>query len=514
MALASEERARVSPDELALADERVALTWRELDRTLNQVANSLIDRHFRGDRRAAVFAANSGEAVIAYLGCLHAGVSAVPINSNLKEEELAYILRESGTEVLFVGAENAELGLRVASEIAGIEVIGWRCEPMAGLVHWEAWLESASDTPPRTDLKPLPYLQFTSGTTGFPKAIDAVDTTLPVADTVDEFFRLLRVWTAERPTGPNLVLGPLYFNASLSSVRMLGAGHPLVVTTRFNAEHALQMIDKYKISTTLMVPTHFKRLLSLPPEIRARYDISSLKNVTHTGAACPPDVKAAMIEWFGPILLEAYGGTESGTTNWISSVEWLAHRGSVGKTIESFELLIYSEDGELLGPNKAGQIFFRDKRGRGIVYRNDPEKTKSAHREPGVFTLGDVGYYDEEGYLYITDRVNDMIVSGGVNIYPAEIEQVLVGHPDVFDAAVIGVPNADFGEEVKALVVPRDPASPPSTEALNNYLRDKLAIYKCPRTIDLVTDVGRSPAGKINKRTLRAPYWPTDRTIG
>ena len=514
MALASHRMVAIAGDGLALADDRTSLSWTELDAMLNRVVNGLLAHPLGPERRVAVFAANSSEAVVAYLACLHAGVSAVPVNPNLKADELAYVLRESAADILFVGPETVDLGGEVACAVGGVELIGWRCDAKAGATAWEAWLAAQSDAPAPDDMPPRRYLQFTSGTTGFPKAIDAVDTTLPQADTVAGFFAMLREWTAERPEGTHLCLGPLYFNASLTSVRILGAGHPLVVMTKFDAERALELIERYRIVTTLMVPTHFKRLLSLPDSVRARFDVGSLKVVTHTGAACPPEVKRAMIDWFGPVLVEAYGGTESGTTNLIYSDEWLAHPGSVGKTIAPFELEIYSEEGERLGPNVPGQIFFRDTRGRGIVYRGDPEKTRAAHREPGVFTLGDVGYYDEEGFLYITDRVSDMIVSGGVNIYPAEIEHLLVAHPDIVDAVVIGVPNADLGEEAKALVIPRDPVTPPQAEALLAWLRGQLAAYKCPRTIDFVNDVGRNPAGKVNKRQLRAPYWPSDRTIG
>lgn len=514
MALATRDKARLFPNEMGLADARGAISWSALDARLNRLANALIAFGFGAERRVAVFAPNAAEPVLAYLGSLHAGVSAVPVNSNLKAEELAYVLRESEAEILFVGPETLALGQAVAAELGTVEVIAWRCARQEGVTDWDAWLDGQSSEAPDERLAPRPYLQFTSGTTGFPKAIDAVDTTLPRASDTAEFFELLRQWSADRPTGAHLVLGPLYFNASLSSVRALAAGFPLVVAERFDPEAALALIETYRVVGSVMVPTHFKRLLALPAEVRAKYDVSSMQSLIHTGAACPPDVKRAMIDWFGPILTEAYGGTESGTTNFITSAEWLERPGSVGKTIDPFELLIYADDGALLGPNEAGQIFFRDKRGRGIVYRNDPEKTKAAHREPGVFTLGDVGYRDGDGYLYITDRVTDMIVSGGVNIYPAEIEHLLVAHPDILDAAVIGVPNPDLGEEAKALVIPADPSNPPLESALLDHLRARISTYKIPRSVEIVDDIGRNAAGKINKRALRAPYWPSDRTIG
>lgn len=513
MSLAAGQAARRVPHAVALTDDLGSLNWQQVDDALNRIANGLLAFPFGPARRAAVFATNSAEAMLAYLGCLHGGVSVVPVNSHLKLDELVYILTESEAELLFVGPETAEVGLQAAERVGKVRVIGWRCVD-ARVSDWGQWLSGASPTEPADYLPPRPYLQFTSGTTGFPKAIDAVATTLPPADTASDFFATLRLWAADSPTGPNLIVGPLYFNASLSSVRLFAAERPQIVMTRFDPEAMLDLVERHRVETVVMVPTHFKRLLSLPDGVRAKYDISSLRRVIHTGAACPPALKAAMIAWFGPVLIEAYGGTESGTTNMIASDEWLAHPGSVGRTLDAFELLIYSDDGALLGPNEAGQIFFRDRSGRGIVYRGDPDKTRAAHREPGVFTLGDVGYQDAEGYLYITDRVSDMIVSGGVNIYPAEIEQVLLGHPDVADAVVIGVPNVDFGEEAKALVVPRDAETPIDDESLLGFLRERLAGYKCPRSINFVADVGRNAAGKVNKRDLKKPYWPSDRMIG
>lgn len=512
MSLALGHRAEQTPDELALADARQTLNWREADALLNRMAHALRAFAFGPDRRAAVFARNSSEAMLAYLGCLHGGVSAVPVNSHFTVEELAYVLRESATQLLFVGPHTADVGIRAAAEVGGIEVVGWRVDH-PDVTPWADWLNAHPATEPADYLTPRPYLQFTSGTTGFPKSINAVSTTLPPAESATQFFAALNDWAADSPTGPNLVVGPLYFNASLSSVRVLAAGRAQVVLERFDAEEVLQMIDRHRIQTAVMVPTHFRRLLALPAEVRGKYDVSSMQRIIHTGASCPREVKRAMIDWFGPILVEAYGGTESGTTNMIDSHEWLQRPGSVGKTVAPFELEIYSDDGKRLGAGETGQIFFRDTSGRGIVYLNDAEKTRDAHREPGVFTLGDVGYFDADGYLYITDRVADMIVSGGVNIYPAEVERVLIAHPDIVDAAVIGVPNVDFGEEVKALVVRRDGADV-SAEAVLDYLREHVAGYKCPRSVDFVADVGRNPAGKINKKKLRAPYWPTERTIG
>jgi acyl-CoA synthetase (AMP-forming)/AMP-acid ligase II len=258
-----------------------------------------------------------------------------------------------------------------------------------------------------------------------------------------------------------------------------------------------------------MVPTHFVRLLSLPEEVRAQYDVSSMRFVAHTGASCPIDVKHKMIEWFGPVLQDSYGATEVGTTCTISSEEWLEHPGSVGRAVHPFRAIVVDEEGTELPAGTEGQLYFEDSTGRGIVYPGDPEKTARAHLRPGVFTLGEIGYVTEDGFVYITDRFTDMIVSGGVNIYPAEAEQVLIEHPQVDDVAVIGVPNRDMGEEVKALVVPSNHDDPPDAGALIAWCRERLAGYKCPRTVDIVDTVGRTAMGKVNKRELRKRYWKT-----
>jgi long-chain acyl-CoA synthetase len=313
--------------------------------------------------------------------------------------------------------------------------------------------------------------------------------------------------------GTHLVVGPMYHTGPLSGFRLLAAGVPIVVLGRFNPEGVLRAIDAYKTETSVMVPTHFVRLLALPAQVRARYDVGSMKLVGHTGAACPIDVKRKMIEWWGPIFFEAYGATEVGTTCVITSEEWLEHPGSVGRAVPPFRALIVDDDGNELPANTEGRLFFADATGRGIVYPTDPEKSAAAHLRPGVFTLGEIGYVDDARYVFITDRISDMIVSGGVNIYPAEAERVLIDHPAVADVAVIAVPNAVMGEEPKGLVVPVDPAQPPSAKELIAYCRERLAGYKCPRTVDIVDTLGRSAMGKLNKRALREAYWISSPTV-
>ena len=513
MSLIAAERAKTTPDDLAVTDERMTLTWRELDPVVNRGTNALLAEALGDPPRVAIFAPNSTESALAYVSALHAGVSAVPVNFHMTAQEVAYILKDSGARAVFVGPETARAGVEAATA-AGIErVIGWRCDGVAGVEPWDAWLAAASDAEPPTGMKPLPYMHYTSGTTGRPKGTETPPNMFPREADVAGLFRALRETVAAGAPGAMLLVGPAYHTGPLGSIRSWSGGRPLIVMQKFDAEQVLVLIERHRVATSVMVPTHFQRLLALPEEVRGKYDLSSLALVPHTGAACPIEVKRAMIDWWGPVFSDAYGATEAGTTNLITSEEWLRKPGSVGKAVPPFEMLIIGEDGARLAPGEVGQIYLRDPSGRGIVYHNDPEKTAAAHLEPGVFTLGEIGYVDDEGYLFITDRSSDMIVSGGVNIYPAEIEQVLIEHPDVEDVAVVGVPSADMGEEVKALVVARPGAALTSAD-LAAYALEKLAGYKRPRSIDLVETVGRNAMGKINKRALRKPYWPSDRTIG
>ena len=497
-------------DEIALADERVSYSWRALDALLNCAANAMrgaVDEM----RRVCVFAPNSAETALAYVAGIEAGVSTVPASYHLTAGELAYILKDSAASVLLVGPETAEAGL-AAAQAEGVElVVGWRCDARVGLVAWDDWLAGASDAPPPADAAPLSHLHYTSGTTGKPKATRTPPQYWPEAATIAEFAALVR---PKATPSPGLAVGPLYHTGPLGQARNVFAGTALVVMSHFDAEATLATIEQHRIAGAVMVPTHFQRMLALPETVRAQYDVSSMKRLAHTGAACPRHIKQAMIEWFGPVLVEAYGGTEAGSTTFISSPEWLERPGSVGKALPPYTTLIIGADGAELAPYQEGEVYFRDATGRGIIYEGDPAKTAAAHIAPGVFTLGEVGYLDAEGYLFITDRVSDMIVSGGVNIYPAEAEHVLIRHPHVADVIVLGVPSAEMGEEAKALVVPEDPANPPSAEALNAFCRETLAGFKCPRSYDLVDSVGRTVMGKVNKKALRAQFWPTDRTIG
>jgi long-chain acyl-CoA synthetase len=512
MSLAAAAKARLTPGDIALADERQAIDWLELDGLLNHATNRLLACALRRGERVAVFAPNSAETALAYLAALHAGVSSVPVNFHFNADEVAYILAASGAKIVFAGPETIDVARAAAK--AGVQtLVVWRADD-DGAISWNDWLAEGDASEPPGDMAPQPHLHFTSGTTGQPKGTETPPTMFPRKASVRDLIEALQAQTAAAARSPMMVVSPMYHTGPLSSVRALAGGASLVILSRFDAEDVLRTIERHKVRSTMMVPTHFQRLLALPAEIRARYDVSSLVNVSHTGAACPREVKRRMIEWFGPILTEAYGATESGSTNMITSEEWLLKPGSVGRTLAPFEVVVVAEDGASCGPNTVGGLYFRDATGRGIIYHNDAEKTRSAHLEPGLFTLGEIGYVDDDGYVFITDRSSDMIVSGGVNIYPAETEQVLILHPGVADVAVIGAPNSEMGEEVKAIIVPRDAAAPPGEAELGLFCRERLAGYKCPRSYEFALDIGRNAMGKINKRDLRRRYWPTDRTIG
>lgn len=506
MTLFAAPLAESRPQEVAMRDSRQALLWRDVDTILNRAANAIAAADLGTNRRMAVFAENAVETGLANLAGLLGSASVIPVNFHLTAEEVAYILDDGDARILFVGPETAERGLEAAAESGVHTVIGWRCPELPGLVSWDDWLAASSPAEPDTSLPPRPNLLYTSGTTGRPKGTDLPPTMFAGGDTIAEHLENMK----ENPLaeyGTHLVVGPMYHTGPLSGARLLAAGVPSVILGRFDAEQTLQAIEAYRTETSVMVPTHFVRFLALPEEVRARYDVSSMKHVAHTGSKCPIDVKRAMIEWWGPVFMEAYGASEVGTTCGIDSEEWLAHPGSVGKAREPFEALILDEDGNELPPNTEGRLYFRDTTGRGIIYHNDPEKTAAAHIAPGVFTLGEIAYMDEDGYVYITDRFSDMIVSGGVNIYPAEAEQVLIHHPEVADIACIGVPDAVMGESLKALVIPADPQNPPEADVLIGWCRERLSSYKCPRSVDFVADLGRNTMGKINKRKLKAPYW-------
>jgi fatty-acyl-CoA synthase/long-chain acyl-CoA synthetase len=305
---------------------------------------------------------------------------------------------------------------------------------------------------------------------------------------------------------------PLYHAAPLRFNMMSATlGGTSIITEHFDSEEFLRLVEKHKVTQAQLVPTMFVRMLKLPDEVRSRYDVSSLKGAIHAAAPCPVDVKAKMIDWWGPILIEYYAGSEGNGVTACTSQQWLAHRGSVGPAVVG-KIKIVDENDEEVPAGEIGTVYFAD--GPVFSYHNDPEKTKRAYNVKGWSTLGDVGYLDDDGFLYLTDRKAYMIISGGVNIYPQETEDVLINHPDVADVAVFGVPNEEMGEEVKAVVQPHDMAK--AGQALEAelivYCKKHLSPLKCPRSVDFEAELPRTPTGKLVKRHLRDRYWPKQTT--
>jgi len=517
MAVVLREFAASHPTDVGVRDGRTALTWPQLNTLVNKIVNAINASDLGPSRRVAVFAENSVETALAHLCTLHAGGSSVPVNFHLNADEVAYILKDSDTRLFFTGPENLERAINAVALLdKAIPIVVWRPQGAvgAGVVTLDQFIANASEDEPSSNVPPRPNLMYTSGTTGVPKGVELPPTMFAGGKNIDEHIAALQL-NRFAMLGAHIVVGPMYHTGPLSGVRVLAAGTPVVILEKFDPERVLQLIETHKVASSVMVPTHFKRLLDLPLDVRKKYDVSSVKIMSHTGSACPIDVKQQMIEWFGPVFVDAYGATEVGTVCSIASEDWLTHQGSVGRVVPPFaRCIVVDDDGNELPAGTEGRLFFEDSTGRGVVYPNDPEKSAKAHLRPGVFTLGEIGYVTTDGFVYITDRFSDMIVSGGVNIYPAEAEKVLIEHPQVADVAVIGVPDKDMGEAVKALVVPQDINNAPTPEELIALCREHLAGYKCPRTVEIVSTVGRNAMGKINKRTLRAPYWESGRTIG
>ncbi len=381
---------------------------------------------------------------------------------------------------------------------------------------WAAWTGKPT---PNLDLagRPArPLLVFTSGTTGRAGATEVIWTRgAPPPDA--RGYAETAAAESTFPAGPHLIVGPLQHTGPLTSLRHLLSGQPVVVLDRFDAEEVLRLIQDARVTSTVMVPTHFTRLLALDEQVRAGYDVSSLRMVAHTGSACPERVKRAMIAWWGPVLTEAYGGSELGTVARIDSEEWLANPGSVGRAVPPLVIEAYDEAGRVQPRGTTGVLGITLPPGRTVRFVGDETKSARAYLAPGIATLGDVGHVDADGFVFITDRVSDMVVSGGVNLYPAECEQVLIRHPDVAEVAVIGISDADLGEALLALVVPAtetlDTAALDTvslTGKLDAFCRTELAGYKCPRSYRFVPDLIRNEMGKLDKRAMRDLY----RTVG
>ncbi|HEX6358748.1 AMP-binding protein [Actinophytocola sp.] len=494
-------RARSTPDEPAVVDADGELPWHEFVALVERAASRLLAVAPGHGERVAVVGDNAAATLVTHLAGLLAGVGTVATSRQLTAREMAEQFADAGVVAAVTGPVGRDATAAAGDGLRAVVVHG--TEPAPDTVDWTEWLSAPADPIP-PDRPAMPPLVYTSGTTGRARGTE-VRWTEDVPATATEYLTAI---ASHFPPGPHLVAGPLQHNGPLTAIRHLARGETVVVLPRFDPLLCLRWIDRYRVTSSVMVPTHFQRLLAVE---RDRYDVSSLRLVSHTGSACPPAVKRAMIDWFGPVLVESYGASEVGTVTRIASDEWLARPGSVGRTVAPFAAIAVDDDGRPLPAGTVGLLAFRAPAGRGARYHADPEKTRSAYLAPNLFTLGDVGYVDAEGFVFITDRAADMVVSGGVNLYPAESEAVLRQHPGVADVAVIGVPDPDLGEALRALVVPRDAHL--DVVDLARFCRTRLAGYKCPKTYELATELARNAMGKLDKRALRRPYWDTDRTI-
>nr|WP_244641919.1 acyl-CoA synthetase [Chelatococcus reniformis] len=485
------------------------------DERLRRAASAFAALGVRRDDCVAVLLRNDFPFLEASLAAQRLGAYAVPVNWHFKAEEVHYVLTDSGAKVLVAHADLLA-GLRGAVP-AGVTVIevptppeivqAYRVTPEAARPAPGAriWDELIAAHPPQ-DGPPAPAsdsMVYTSGTTGHPKGVRRKPATEEERIKVEEMRNLVYGF---RPGMRTAIAAPMYHSApNAFSLRAARLAELFIVMPRFDPEAVLAAIDKEKLTHLWLVPTMFVRLLKLPAEVRARYDVSSLQFIIHAGAPCPPDVKEAMIGWVGPIVHEYYGGTESGPVVFCTSAEWLAHRGTVGKPIPGSHVEVQDDNGNELPAGQQGEIFMRISYYPDFTYHNLPEKRREIDRK-GLITCGDVGYFDEDGFLYIRDRKRDMVISGGVNIYPAEIESVLAALDGVRDCAVFGIPDAEYGEALMALVQPLEGRTL-APEAIRAELRQHLADYKVPKHVEVRQELPREDSGKIFKRVLREPYW-------
>lgn len=488
------------------------LTYRELDERSNRLAHLLRALGLQRGDHIALFMENQ----IAYMdvvwAALRSGLYVTAINSFLTAPEVAYIVDDCDARVVISSRARAEVAAAIDPATTP-RVERWLM--IDGVVAddggpaWEAYEDAVADqptTPVADESCGLPML-YSSGTTGRPKGVKRPLPDLPV-DVLPP--RMTAMMIRNYGYDSEMVYlspAPMYHAAPLAfSVGVHRVGGTLVMMEKFDAATMLAHIERYRPTHTQVVPTMFVRMLKLDDDVRLAHDLSSLRVAIHAAAPCPVDVKRRMIEWWGPVLLEYYAGTEGNGATFITSEEWLAKPGSVGRA-EVGTLHICDDEGNDLPAGEEGGVYFSG--AGGYEYHKDPQKTADAALPGGRTTLGDVGYVDEDGYLFLTDRKAHMIISGGVNIYPQETENVLIGHPAVADVAVIGVPDDDMGEQVKAVVQTVDGVvGDPALEAeLIEFARERLAPYKCPRSVDFEDELPRLPTGKLYKRLLRDRYW-------
>lgn len=497
-------------NEVALVDERGSTTWGDLDTRVNRLIHVLREAGMTAGDTMAVFAGNCREYYEIMTAAAHSGIVFVPVNWHFTTEELQYVVDDAQCKLLFAEGQFKDVALPVThADGQVLKRIGIRTDA-EDFVDFESFIAAGSNAEPEEQVMGGPMF-YTSGTTGRPKGVrsSTFGEVVPI-EVMELMSGGISGMLSIPADGRTYICGPVYHSAQWAfSFLPLMAGSQVVMRHRFDAAESLQVIDEHKITNVHLVPTQFARLLKVDETQKANFKGDSLQVVWHGAAPCPPEVKRRMIEWWGPVVNEYYGSTEGSIVTVATAQEWMQRPGTVGKPSAMVEIKVVGEDGQEVPVGESGEIYVKNLMGNDFEYHNEPEKTAAVHLEPGVFTFGDIGYFDADGYLYLSDRKIDMIISGGVNIYPAEIEGVLATHPQVVDVAVFGIPNEEFGEEVKAAVQLQ--AGVAGEDALSAELiafcREHLAGYKAPKSIDYVDEMPRHETGKLYKRKLRDRYW-------
>jgi acyl-CoA synthetase (AMP-forming)/AMP-acid ligase II len=496
---------------IVMADTGERLSYGAMIAGANRLARFFIRLGLQEGDTVAYFLENQPRFLEAVWGAKIAGLYYVCVSRQLNDADVAYILQNSQAKVFVTSFALASVAAAAVDRLPGPRPALMMMNGVgAQFASYEFETASESDMMPVGRRRGASML-YSSGTTGRPKGIRFPLTNASPHTAPPRHAFLME----EYRFGPDAVLlnpGP-YYHASPLRIMMHAqrVGATVVGFTKFDAEPVLRAIGTHCATHGIFVPTMFSRMLNLPEEARREVDVRSMRYAIHQAAPCPISVKERMIAWWGPVLHEMYGGSEGNGTTLINSRDWLTHKGSVGRPAKGIEVHIVGPNGEECAPNVPGLVYLGN--GRSFEYFNEPEKTASVRHPKGWSTLGDIGYLDDDGFLYLTDRQSNMIISGGVNIYPQEAENVLAAHPGIVDVAVIGVPNADFGEEVKAVVVPR--VAPRNEEESHTlaadivaFCRGQLSAIKCPKTVDFVESLPRSEAGKLWKREIRRAYWP------
>lgn len=482
----------------------ITLSYGMLDQRSNQVAQLFRSRNIQAGDVVAILVENTPAMFEIAWGAQRSGLYYCCLSSRLTASEVGYILKDCGARLLFVAAHLRHLATTgAATDGVEIFVVG----DDAGPQSYER-ARDAMSAAPIADESSGGDMLYSSGTTGHPKGVKPPLTGGPI-DTPPPLTLMMAERVGIGETSRFLSPAPLYHAAPLRwAMGVQRLGGTVVVMEKFDAEEMLALIERHRCNAGQFVPTHFVRLLKLPEDVRKRYDISSMARAVHAAAPCPVAIKEQMIEWWGRSIYEYYSGTEGNGMCFITPDEWLTHKGSVGRAIVG-DLRICDADGDPLPPRCEGMVYFAN--GRPFSYHNDPEKTAATVNKFGWTTLGDVGWQDEDGYLYLTDRSSFMIITGGVNVYPQEIENLLITHPDVQDAAVFGVPDDEMGERVVAVVQPKDGVDPNDVlrDDLTRFCRAALSAVKIPRTIEFLVELPRLPTGKLMKRQLRDTFLPS-----